>query len=88
MKSKKYNKKNKDAKVEETRVKYKTRKLGEIYNNITFSSLEEQENEMRTYSAGLTKRERMEYLYDLICRLNREEIEKVMDKNIIIDKIC
>lgn len=65
--------------------------LSQIFKNIVISSLEEQEEEMRRYSASLTPIERMAYLQLLIKIayghiLNNPSLN-LWEKKIYIDKI-
>ncbi len=92
MKRKKYTKQNKEKEniVKESMASYNTPKLGNIFKTITISTLEEQEDEMRRYSASLSHVERMAYLYDLILRAFGHVLtnpsENLWDKTIHIDK--
>ncbi len=76
--------------VNEPVAEYRTGKmLSDIFKNITISSLEQQEDEMRKYSASLTTVQRMAYLYQLnqiaFAHLLDNPSEELWDKNIYID---
>lgn len=64
-------------------------KLSETFENITISTLQQQEDEMRTYSASLSHVQRMAYLYQLnqiaFAHLLESPSENLWDKNIYID---
>jgi len=64
---------------------FQKRTLADIFKQIKVSTLEEEENEMRKYSASLTPEERMAYLYELNQRAFAHILE---DPDIILwDKI-
>lgn len=67
------------------------KKLSEIFPGIHMSSLEEQDELRRKYSASLSPLERMAYMHQLILIAYAEELKKPKDelwnKTIIFDKI-
>ncbi len=66
------------------------KKLSELFPGIHISTLQEQEDQMREYSASLTPVERMAYLQYLIRLTWGDELDdpdnKLWNKNIVIDK--
>jgi hypothetical protein len=68
---------------------YSAGMLGNIFGSVEISSVAIQEEEMRNYSASLSHIQRMEYLYDLICRAYAHVLdnpsENLWDKTIYID---
>ncbi len=66
------------------------KKLSELFPGIYISTLQEQEDQMRKYSASLTPVERMAYLQYLIRIAYAEELndptKNLWNKNIVIDK--
>ena len=66
------------------------KKLSELFPGIYISTLQEQEDQMRAYSASLTPVERMAYLQYLIRITGGDELDNpennLWNKNIVIDK--
>lgn len=79
----------KQSKLKEPDVIYEINKPIEDSNKISFASFEEDEDEIRRYSASLSPEERLHNLYELICisyGLNTEELRNPkLDNRIIID---
>ena len=65
--------------------------LSKLFPGLVISSLKEQEDATRQYSAALSPVERMVYLHQLILIAYAEELKKPIDelwnKRIVIDKI-
>ena len=73
----------------EARYLPRSKPLSKIFSDITISTLEQQEEEMRKYSAALSPIERMAYLQDLIkiayAHVLNNPGENLWDKKIYID---
>jgi hypothetical protein len=87
---KKSNKEKQKNEVNEPAGEYRIgTRLSETFENITISTLQQQEDEMRTYSASLSYVQRMAYLYQLnqiaFAHLLENPSEDLWDKNIYID---
>ncbi len=84
--------KSKEKEVKEPSTSYGAteKKLSELFPGIYISTLQEQEDQMREYSASLTPVERMAYLQYLIRLTWGDELDdpdnKLWNKNIVIDK--
>ena len=84
-------KKKKPGEVKEPAQKYeKEKKLSEVFKGITVSTLQEQEDDTRRYSASLTPVERMAYLHKLIkmayAHVLADKSKVLWDKKIYIDE--
>lgn len=60
-----YRKKSTAERLHEDAVPYYSVKLADLFKTITISTLKEQEEQMRAYSASLSSVERMAYLHSL-----------------------
>ena len=83
-------KKKKAVAANEPMEKYgKEKKLSEVFKGITISTLEEQEEDTRRYSASLSPLERMAYLHQLIqsayAHVLSDKTKVLWDKKIYLD---
>ncbi len=91
MKEEKDTEEENQSKVNDPQVDYGTVKLGTIFKTITVSTLEEQDEERRIYSASLNPLERIAYLHELTMNaysnLSKEVLKQLWDKKIYIDTV-
>ena len=91
MKDEKDTEEDNQNKVNEPQVDYGTVKLGTIFKTITVSTLEEQEEERRKYSASLNPLERIAYLHELTINaysnISQDALKQLWDKKIYIDTV-